>query len=103
MATVTREFKENFDFWIARKQASGEFSKEEAEELRAMIRTDLTHGPDQLRKGLTVINAAGVEVPAMIDDHEARYKLWADFFKAEANEMRSESVVGINQRTKAAA
>ena len=86
MATVTKEFKVNYDFWISRKLASGEFTPEEAEELKVMIRTDLTPGPDQLRESLNPI-----------DDHEARYKIWSDFFSVECGEMRS-AAEGINHR-----
>lgn len=53
-------------------------------EFKDMLRRDLTPGPDQLREGLTFIIAAGVEVPATIDDHEERYRAWADFFEIEA-------------------
>lgn len=88
MATVTRKFRDNFDLWAADRLAKGEFSEFEMAELKDMLRRDLEPGPDQLRAGLTVIVAAGVEVPAAIDDHEERYRLWADFFAAEAEVIR---------------
>lgn len=89
MATVTRKFRDDFDLWAADRLAKGEFSESEMAELKDMLRRDLEPGPDQLRAGLTVIVAAGVEVPAAIDDHEERYRLWADFFAAEAEAIRN--------------
>ena len=84
MATVTKAFKENYDFWIANRVESGEFTPTDAEELRVMIRKDLTPGPDQFRQ-------------FAIDDHEERFKLWDDFFAAECAEIRCGSA-GINNR-----
>lgn len=84
MATVTKKFKDNFDYWIANRVECGEFTTEQAEELRVMIRTDLTPGKDQLRQ-------------FAIDDHEERFKLWDDFFAAECAEIRCGSA-GINNR-----
>jgi hypothetical protein len=88
MATVTRKFRDDFDTWAAHKVNAGEFTTEGIEELKAMLRKDFAPGPDQLREGITVIIAAGVEVPAAIDDHEERYRLWADFFSVEADAIR---------------
>ena len=88
MATVTKQFKQNYEFWIAKKIESGEFSQAEADELKVMIRKDLTEGPDQLRNG-----------PPVIDDHEERYRLWDAFFATEVQEMRE--ATGINQRIRA--
>ena len=85
MAKVTKEFMENYDFWIARKIQRGEFTQSEADELKVMIRKDLTEGPDQLRNG-----------PPVIDDHEERYRQWDAFFAAECKEMRES--IGINAR-----
>lgn len=84
MATVTRKFRDDFEIWAADRIASGTWTSEEIEELKAMLRVDFSPGPDQLRAGLTVISAAGVEVPAMIDDHEERYRLWSEFFSAKS-------------------
>jgi hypothetical protein len=83
MATVTRKFKEQFDIWAARKIANGDFTNQEMEDLKALLRKDFTPGPDQLRAGLTFIKAAGVEVPATIDDHEERYRVWDEYFASE--------------------
>ena len=98
MATVTARFKDNYEFWSAHKVATGEFSKDEMDGLKAMIRTDLTKGPDQLRQGLEIINLAGVPIPATIDDHEERYQLWDRFFAEECEAIRSMPSAGINQR-----
>lgn len=98
MATVTARFKDNYEFWSAHKVATGEFSKDEMDGLKAMIRTDLTKGPDQLREGLEIITSAGVAMPATIDDHEERYRLWDQFFAEECEAIRSMPSAGINQR-----
>ena len=84
MATVTRKFRDDFETWAADRLAKGKFTPDDMAEFKDMLRRDLTPGPDQLREGLTVIIAAGVEVPATIDDHERRYALWADYFEIEA-------------------
>lgn len=89
MATVTRKFRDDFEVWAADRIARGEFTDSEITELKDILRRDLDPGPDQLREGLTKIAAAGVEVPAAIDDHEKRYRYWADFFDAEATLIRS--------------
>ncbi len=80
---VTKRFKEQFDIWAARKIANGDFTNHEMEDLKALLRKDFTPGPDQLRAGLTFIKAAGVEVPATIDDHEERYRVWDEYFTSE--------------------
>ena len=98
MATVTARFKDNYEFWSAHKVASKEFTQDEMDGLKAMIRTDLTKGPDQLREGLEVINAAGVPMPATIDDHEERYRLWDRYFAEECEAIRANQSAGINQR-----
>lgn len=83
MATVTRKFKEQFDIWAANKIANGDFTNQEMEDLKGLLRKDFTPGPDQLRAGMTFIKAAGVEVPATIDDHEERYRVWDEYFTSE--------------------
>lgn len=88
MAIVTRKFRDDFEIWAADRIAKGEFTPAEIEGLKDMLRRDLAPGPDQLREGLAVILAAGVEVPAAIDDHEERYRLWAEFFEVEAESIR---------------
>ena len=84
MAIVTRKFRDDFEIWAADRIAAGIWTQGEIEGLKSMLRIDFSPGPDQLRAGLTVIIAANVEVPATIDDHEERYRLWADYFDAEA-------------------
>lgn len=93
MTTVTRKFRDDFDTWAADRLAKGEFTLADMDAFKDMLRRDLAPGPDQLRAGLTVIIAAGVEVPATIDDHEERYRLWADYFALEA-----ESIHGLQRK-----
>ena len=88
MTTVTRRFRDDFDTWAADRLAKGEFTPADMAEFKDLLRRDLTPGPDQLRAGLAVIIAAGVEVPATIDDHDRRYALWADYFAIEAEAIR---------------
>lgn len=83
MATVTRQFKDNFDAWAKNRISRGQFSEAEMDDFKAMIRKDLQPGPDQLRQGLEIIKSAGVAVPATIDDHEERYRLWDGYFAEE--------------------
>lgn len=89
MATVTRKFRDDFECWAADRLARAEFSEADMAEFKEMLRRDLAPGLDQLREGLTVILASGVEVPATIDDHEERYALWADYFAAKAAAIRT--------------
>lgn len=88
MATVTRKFRDDFECWAADRLARGQFTAADMAEFKGSLRRDLAPGPDLLREGLTVIIAPGVEVPATIDDHEERYRLWSDFFAAEAEAIR---------------
>lgn len=84
MATVTKKFKENFDAWANDRLRSGEFTEADMEELKALLRKDLQPGTDQLRQGLVHFDAAGIEHPSTIDDHEERYRLWDGFFAEKA-------------------
>jgi hypothetical protein len=88
MATVTRKFRDDFDTWAADRIRKSDFTLTDMEDFKEMLRRDLVPGPDQLRAGYTVIIAAGVEIPAAIDDHERRYQLWADYFAVEAEAIR---------------
>jgi len=88
MATVTRKFRDDFDAWAADRIRKGEFTPADMEDFKEMLRRDLASGPDQLRAGYTVIVAGGVEISAAIDDHEERYRRWADFFSIEAEAIR---------------
>jgi len=95
MASVTKRFRDDFEAWAANRVATGEFSLEEMADFKEMLRRDLEPGPDQLRAGLTVILAAGVEIPATVDDPEERYRLWADFFAVEVKAIRSLSACAV--------
>lgn len=88
MAIVTRKFRDDFETWAAEQLAKGDFTPEEMEEFKDMLRRDITPGPDQLREGLNVILEQGIEVSACIDDHKQRYRLWSDFFASEADTIR---------------
>jgi len=88
MAKATRVFRDNFDAWSQHKISAGDFTAQEIDDLRALIRIDLTPGPDQMRDECELFNANGVKIPATIDDHEDRYKLWDGFFAAEVADIR---------------
>lgn len=88
MATVTRKFRDDFDTWAVDRIRKGEFTPADMDEFKDMLRRDLAPGPDLLREGLAVIIAAGIEIPATINDHEERYRRWADFFDIEAESIR---------------
>lgn len=88
MATVTRKFKDDFDTWASDRIAAGQFTKDEMEELKGMLRIDFAPGPDQLRAGYTFLNEKGIVIPATIDDHEERYRVWSEYFAEEANIIR---------------
>ena len=90
MATVSRKFRDDFECWAEDRLAKGEFTEVDMADFKDMLRRDLVPGPDQTREGLTVIISAGVEVSAVIDDHEERYRLWAEFFAVEAEAIRSQ-------------
>ena len=86
---VSKQFKDDFDTWSNDRLKWGDFTQEDMAEFKEMLRKDMTPGPDQLREGLTLINQAGVEVPAMIDNYEDRIKAWTDYFAACASEIRN--------------
>ena len=86
--TVTKQFKEDFDTWAADRIKWGDFTREEMAEFKEMLRKDMAPGKDQLREGLEYINAAGVTVPAMIDNYEDRIKCWTDYFAHCAKAIR---------------
>jgi len=87
--TVTKQFKDDFDTWAEDRLRFGDFTPEDMAEFKVMLRRDMTPGPDQLREGLTVINQAGIEVPAMIDNADDRVKAWTDYFSVCASEIRA--------------
>lgn len=88
MATVTRQFKEDFDTWANDRIACGQFTQPEMDDLKALLRIDFAPGQDQLRAGYSFLNEKGITIPATIDDHEERYRVWSDYFAAEANTIR---------------
>lgn len=88
MATVTRKFRDDFEVFAAHRIASGQWTEAEMASFKDMLRQDLAPGPDQLRAGVMIAIADGVTISAAIDDHEERYRLWAEFFAAEAEAIR---------------
>ncbi len=86
--TVTKQFKDDFDAWAADRLSAGIFTKDEMTEFKAMLRIDFAPGPDQLRAGYEIINAAGVTEPVAIDNHEERYRVWSVYFADEASQIR---------------
>lgn len=84
MAIVTRKFRDDYEAWAVDRLARGIFTENDMIEFKEMLRRDLTSSPDLLREGLTVVIAMGVEIPATINDHEKRIRLWADYFACEA-------------------
>lgn len=89
--TVTVQFKEDFNTWAANALKFGNFTNEDMEEFKDLLRRDLQPGPDQLRQGLEFITESGVTIPAMIDNCEDRIKCWTDYFASCANEIRAKA------------
>ncbi len=98
MAIVTKRFRDNFETFAAHRVASGEFTAEEMEGLRDLVRKDLQPGPDQIRGAVDCLEIAGVKVPARIDDVEDRYRLWDEFFAAEAEDIQIQNRLAANVR-----
>ena len=93
MAKVTKLFRDNFDLFSADRVDSGEFTQEEMAELKALIRKDIEPGPDQIRQEVDCLMIAGVKIPTTIDDDAERYRLWNDFFAAEAEDIKLRRMV----------
>lgn len=89
MATVTRKFRDDFETWAQDRIDKCEWTLDEIEGLRGLLRQDLSPGPDVLRQGVTVLTREGIAIPNMIDDHEERYRMWADYFDGEAQAIRA--------------
>lgn len=96
MATVTKEFRDDFETWAADRVSKGQFTAIEMDEFKDLLRRDLTPGADTLRSGL-VVSVGGVDVSAAIDNHQERYQYWAEFFRAEAMAIRQLNEVGVRR------
>jgi hypothetical protein len=90
MATVSKRFRDNFETFAAHRIETGQFTRAEVDELKALIKIDLTPGPDQLRKEVFYLNSKGVKIPATIDDHEDRYRYWDEFFEEESKDIEAQ-------------
>lgn len=86
--TVTKQFKDDFETWSANALKWGDFTAEDMAEFKEVLRTDMQPGADELRRGLEIINSAGVTVSAMIDNYEERIKRWAEYFENRAKFIR---------------
>ena len=84
---VTKQFRDNFEFWADHKVHYKDFTREEIEELKVLLRKDFTPGPDQLREGLSFLTSQGI-VPATIDDNLERYRIWDAYFADEVRQMK---------------
>lgn len=93
MATVTKEFRDDFETWAADRVSKGQFTAIEMDEFKDLLRRDLSPGEDTLRSGL-VVSVGGVDIPAAIDNHQERYRCWAEFFRVEATAIRQLNEVG---------
>lgn len=86
---VTKEFKDNFDLWAADVVDRKEWTAEQIEGLKDVMRKhELADGPDTLRDTLVHYTPEGVEQPSAINDPKERFRYWNDFFAAKAAEIR---------------
>lgn len=92
MALVTRKFRDDFETWAEHQKAIGAFTEAEIEELKQTLRKDFEPGPDTNRAGL-VVRVDCIEIPAAIDDHQERYRLWAEHFATEAEAIHQRNKV----------
>lgn len=87
---VTKQFKDDYDYVTAYWVSSNEWTQEEVDGLKELMRKfELADGPDRLRDDLVHYTAEGVEKPSAINDPKDRYKLWADWFADEARQIKS--------------
>lgn len=87
---VTKQFKDNFDLWAGFVVDRGEWTQEEIEGLKDLLRRyELADGPDRLRDDLVHYTPEGKEKPSAINDPKDRYKYWDRFFSDKADEIRS--------------
>ena len=85
--TVTPAFRRNFEIFAEHRVSIGLSTQEEMDDLREIVRADLRPGPDQIRAGVDCLEIAGVKIQATIDDAVERYRLWDEYFAAEAEDI----------------
>ena len=86
---VTKQFKENFDLWAADVIACGDWTQEEMDEFKVLMRQyELADGPDRLRDTLVAYTPEGKEIPVAINDPKERYRHWDEYFAGRANDIR---------------
>ena len=85
---VTKQFKDNFDIWANFVVDRGEWSQEEIEGFKQLLREyELADGPDRLRDDLVHYTPEGKEQPSAINDPKERYRHWDRFFAEKAVEI----------------
>jgi hypothetical protein len=85
---VTKQFKDNFDIWANFVVDRGEWSQEEIEGFKQLLREyELADGPDRLRDDLVHYTPEGTEKPSAINDPKERYRYWDRFFAQKAAEI----------------
>lgn len=100
---VTRQFKENFDLWAEEAVSSGDWTQDQMDGLKEIMRKhELADGPDTMRDTLVNYTPEGVELPAAINDPKDRFDYWDKFFASKAAEIRSRQAMsaGIALRIK---
>lgn len=81
MATVTKQFRDDFEVWAADRMRTGQWSQAEIDELKEMLRTaELVPGPGIPR-----------DPPFCIPDVEDRVALWTAYFADEARTIEQTS------------
>ena len=86
---VTKQFKEDYDYVTSYWVSSGEWTQQEVDGLRQLMRDyELADGTDRLRDDLVHYTPDGEEQPSAINDPKDRYALWENWFHAKANDIR---------------
>jgi len=87
---VSKQFKDDFDTWANHVVQWKEWTQEEIDGLKQLMRDyELADGPDRLRDTLVHFTPDGKEHPSAIDDPKMRYGMWANWFADEANTIRN--------------
>lgn len=101
---VTKQFKENFDLWASDVVAFGDWTTEEIDGFKRLLREhELADGPDTLRDTLVHYTPDGHEKPSAINDPKERYQYWSSYFQSKADEIRRRQMVGVGNKKRNAA